>query len=587
MAKLEYERKAKLTEEQLDNENAVLKVELLDKIAKIKKKNYDQSQTFGQKIYDMNIAFATAKEAKLLITANKKYNEAKQLADWILQNGELREEAKNFKIKAKNNRSSAEKYEPKIYANELFQKAERFYQTAEKFYNTIKFFEAKKNFDEAAKFFEQAKDKAFDNKLLFLTTEAQKAEKSAQWNELKLLARKIRSLNSSLSNQFEKKAIDELRTLAIQKELSSANKAKTAKNWRKVYYFAIATLKIDNSNIEAQNLKLEAENNLKPTLKIIAKVNGERVPARVKFGTQSMDTFYQTINDLKENSKYKGSLIWNTPNTVYVGNIEFICNWHGLKKITVSLKKQDFTTIDCRGVVLEMVKIKAGSFSMGNPESKWGRNNDEKLHRVTLTQDYWLGKFEVTQAQYESIMGNNPSHFQSKNRPVEQVCWDDAKEFCNKLNEYYADKLPIGYKFDLPTESQWEYACRAGTTTNFSYGDASDIKKMNFNGKYPYGGGLDGIFRRQTVNVGSLGYKNELGLYDMHGNVLEWCRDWYDSYTGDVTDPVGPSSGLGRVYRGGSWDHYAKSCRSANRDYEKPNYSNSNLGFRLALVPVK
>ena len=161
------------------------------------------------------------------------------------------------------------------------------------------------------------------------------------------------------------------------------------------------------------------------------------------------------------------------------------------------------------------------------------------------------------------------------NRPVENVRRGDAKEFCKELNRLYAGKLPQGYKFDLPTEAQWEYACRAGTTTAYSYGDSSDTDKMNYD-----------VCFGPTVDVGSLGYKNAWGLYDMHGNVWEWCRDWYGDYSdGAVTDPVGPRTGSYRVLRGGSWGGDARGCRSANRLNWGPDNRSSCLGFRLALVP--
>ena len=161
------------------------------------------------------------------------------------------------------------------------------------------------------------------------------------------------------------------------------------------------------------------------------------------------------------------------------------------------------------------------------------------------------------------------------NRPVENVSWYAAKQFCDKLNERYAGKLPQGYKFDLPTEAQWEYACRAGTTTAYSYGDSSDTDKMHYD-----------VCFGPTVDVGSLGYKNAWGLYDMHGNVYEWCRDWYGSYSdGAVTDPAGPLRGFYRVRRGGSWGSPSCCCRSANRSRWGPDNRNFNLGFRLALVP--
>ena len=228
-----------------------------------------------------------------------------------------------------------------------------------------------------------------------------------------------------------------------------------------------------------------------------------------------------------------------------------------------------------QGKKLEMVKIQAGSFQ---------RNGNT----VTLTKPFYLGKYEVTQAQWKAVMGSNPSSFKGDNLPVECISWHDAKEFCKKLNEIYAGKLPAGYQFDLPTEAQWEYACRAGTTTNYSYGDASDASKMNFDGNYPFGGGAKDVYREKTVEVGSLGYKNAFGLYDMHGNVWEWCRDWYGAYPGgSVTDPVGPSSGSYRVIRGGSWSRYALNCRSASRSSRDPSYRSSSRGFRLALVPIQ
>ena len=237
------------------------------------------------------------------------------------------------------------------------------------------------------------------------------------------------------------------------------------------------------------------------------------------------------------------------------------------------------------GVKLEMVKIKAGTFTMGSPEGELGRYSWEKQHQVTLTKDYWLGKFEVTQAQYEAIMGKNPSYFKGGNRPVERVSWEDAKEFCNKLNERYAGKLPAGYRFDLPTEAQWEYACRAGTTTVLNNGTnlTSERECSNLNEV----GWHFGNYGSNGHNAVGQKRPNNWGLYDMHGNVCEWCRDWYASYTGDATDPTGPTSGSNRVIRGGSWDNFAKFCRSACRDDSSPGNRYNRIGFRLALVPVQ
>ena len=198
-----------------------------------------------------------------------------------------------------------------------------------------------------------------------------------------------------------------------------------------------------------------------------------------------------------------------------------------------------------------------------------------------------MGKFEVTQAQWQAVMGNNPSSYKGDNRPVERVSWNEAKEFCDKLNEKYAGKLPAGYKFDLPTEAQWEYACRAGTTTALNNGTnltslMGSCSNLNEVGWYEKN-------CSRYVGHKTVGQKrpNNWGLYDMHGNVCEWCRDWYASYSGDATNPVGPSSGSCRVFRGGSCSDCAEYCRSEFRRYWGPDNRFFTLGFRLALVPVQ
>ena len=259
-----------------------------------------------------------------------------------------------------------------------------------------------------------------------------------------------------------------------------------------------------------------------------------------------------------------------------------VAGWYG------SLQKEVFNgNVSLPGgVKLEMVKIPAGEFL----------RDDGKM--VRLTKSYWLGKYEVTNEQWRAVMSgrrasrdgtvlSDPSKWKESKRPVEGVSWNDAMDFCKRLNELYADQLPRGYRIDLPTEAQWEYACRAGTTTNYSYGNASDTDKMNFEGNYPYGGGSKGVYRAATVDVGSLGYKNAFGLYDMHGNVWEWCRDWYETYGSDTTDPTGPVAGSKRVVRGGSWNDYACDCRSARRFNFDSGYRLIILGFRPALVPVQ
>ena len=215
----------------------------------------------------------------------------------------------------------------------------------------------------------------------------------------------------------------------------------------------------------------------------------------------------------------------------------------------------------------------AGSFLMGSPESEEGRDDDETRHRVTLTQGFWMGKYEVTQAQWKSVMGTNPSRFKDEDCPVECVSWDDCQKFVRKVNAG-------GAAVALPTEAQWEYACRAGTTTPFSFGSALNGDQANCDGNYSYGMMAKGRYREETASVGSYA-PNGWGLHDMHGNVWEWCSDWYGAYGGDTTDPIGLASGSARVVRGGGWNYSARHCRSARRGDRCPSSSSNYLGFRL------
>jgi formylglycine-generating enzyme len=214
---------------------------------------------------------------------------------------------------------------------------------------------------------------------------------------------------------------------------------------------------------------------------------------------------------------------------------------------------------------------------MGSPADEPERWDGEgPQHEVTISQGFWLGETPVTQALWEAVMGENPSGFKGPERPVENVSWDDTQEFLQRIN---SERDDLGLR--LPSEAEWEYACRAGTTTPFSFGDNITPEQVNYNGEYPYPGGSKGLNRGETVEVKALP-ANPWGLYQMHGNVWEWCRDWYGKYpAGPVTDPQGPPEGAYRVLRGGSWIYYAGWCRSAYRYWLEPDYRDYS-GFRLA-----
>ncbi|MBP7295451.1 MAG: formylglycine-generating enzyme family protein [Acidobacteria bacterium] len=235
----------------------------------------------------------------------------------------------------------------------------------------------------------------------------------------------------------------------------------------------------------------------------------------------------------------------------------------------------------------DFVWISAGRFRMGSPAGESGRNGDEgPLHRVAISGGFWLSRTEVTQAQWQAVMENNPSHFQNAGRdaPAENVSWDDCQAFIQKLN----DKLGR-HAYRLPTEAEWECACRAGTETAFHFGADMGSGLANFNGTTPYGKAARGTNRQKTMPAGSF-KPNAFGLYDMHGNVEEWCQDRFvDTYyrtAGDgPTDPKGPDEGEKRVRRGGSWKSTGKDCRSANRDGGLPNEKSNTVGLRLVREP--
>jgi formylglycine-generating enzyme required for sulfatase activity len=233
---------------------------------------------------------------------------------------------------------------------------------------------------------------------------------------------------------------------------------------------------------------------------------------------------------------------------------------------------------------IEMVWCPPGEFLMGSPEVEEGREDVETQHRVTLTRGFWMAKTETTQGHWEAITRDNPSKYKGEDFPVETVSWGDVEGWIGKMNE--KTPMPSGWKWSLPTEAQWEYACRAGTSTVFSFGNVLDGTQANCSGYFPYGTTATGPSLGSTTGVGSYP-ANAWGLHDMHGNVREWCADWYAKYSDEpVTDPEGPKSHFLRIIRGGSWSCNAQRCRSAYRLMADPDNLDSGMGFRLALVPA-
>ncbi|HAL45927.1 MAG: hypothetical protein A2Y12_13280 [Planctomycetes bacterium GWF2_42_9] len=246
-------------------------------------------------------------------------------------------------------------------------------------------------------------------------------------------------------------------------------------------------------------------------------------------------------------------------------------------KLGLPLEKKIDISPECNMVV---VFIPAGEFEMGSPMEEFKRDDDEAQHRIKLTKPFYIGKFEVTQLQYREIMSENPSKFGGDNQPVENVSWYEAARFLKKLSD------KTGLKFRFPTEAEWEYACRAGTTTAFNTGTTIDSDFANYEATTPYADGITGKDLERTTKVGSY-VPNAFGLYDMHGNVWEWCSDFYDKNYYKVTptvDPQGPQMDEGdKVLRGGAWNERPAKCRSADRNNRGPKTNQPIIGFRVVL----
>jgi formylglycine-generating enzyme required for sulfatase activity len=256
-----------------------------------------------------------------------------------------------------------------------------------------------------------------------------------------------------------------------------------------------------------------------------------------------------------------------------------------LAAVPVTLAKTITNSIGMRFVL-----VPAGTYLMGSPESEADRREEEPRHRVRLTRPFYLGVFPVTQAEYEQVMGSNPAQFRKgagggPRNPVEQVSWDDAVAFCRRLSALPREKEANG-TYRLPTEAEWEYACRAGTTTAFSFGDILSGEQANFDSARPYGTTKKKPPLEKTSKVGSYP-ANAWGLCDVHGNVWEWCGDWHqeDYYReSPESDPRGPTHGSRRVLRGGSWNNSGHMCRSAHRHKYAPSFKNEHIGFRVVLA---
>ena len=560
----------------LHTDNTLLLSRLKEKMAKIAKERPDRAQTFGFHLDALQAHYASGVKAfqqQELPVARQFLTLAEKEADWIISSNEVRKELQELLKKIAERKAEADRYDSQRMAPIPYRKALEQEKAGLRSCEEGEFVQAGNVLQQAFENYYTACSEAYNLTLEYLKKSADLSIRNRKWQQLKETAQKLRPMDSTKADELVALADQQLLIEKVENLLALARQAKASKQWDKVKEHVLEVLHIDESNKTAKVLLGEVEFEKMPKFALFGQVEGSGVPCgyRCLKGTPRGNT-------VKKGEEYAFELIFkDQEGSEYLGFLKFVCDWEGTKEFNVPLQRNFFKKLVLpNGATLEMVKIYAGTF----------QREDGKT--VTLTQDYYMGKYEVTQHQYQDIMGSNPSRFQSIEKPVEQVTWHMAKSFCDKLNEHYADLLPRGYKFDLPTEAQWEYACRAGTSTVYSYGNASNSKKMNFNGNFPYGSHKKGIFRQAPQQVGSIGYKNGFGLYDMHGNVAEWCRDNYSSsYPPGTSDPFDNSGGSYRVYRGGSWFSNGNFCRSAARNGWQAENKSNDLGFRLALVPVK
>ena len=366
-------------------------------------------------------------------------------------------------------------------------------------------------------------------------------------------------------------------------------------------------LNSDEGNIVTDNLyKINPSFTIRYTGPQIADSNRAIIENSIAVTDLTKDKIVITWNDDGTITvSFSGNLAYNTSYTLSMSDLSDI---NGCK--VISFKALSFTTVKevseidnglsfslPDGTSLDIISCPEGVFYMGSLKEELGRSENEEFHQVKITKSFYIGKYEVTQAQYKALMGKYPSEYsQDTSKPVYTVSYEDAKAFCNLLNTRFANSIPNGYTFDLPTEAQWEYACRAGTTTSLNSGKdittAADVECQNLDEVGWYINNSD-----STSHPVGQKKSNKWGIYDMHGNVAEWVRDWYaDDYDngdqGEVgylwNDPTGPETGEYRVVKGGSYYSAPYECRSAHRFGLSPTVNdNKFLGFRVALVPIQ
>ena len=538
---------------------------------------------------------------------------------------QARQQAELAQKESEKARAIAESFKAAMYANTYWTEGISLDKTAEKYYESNDFIQARKKWELAASQFKLAENHSeqmrrllhakskyksifskFDEKTLYelggekweqtmlVVVQAEGFERDgkfnaalSKWDEASRLLSKV---GDSIENARREQTLTEY--------LKLAEDAKAKEDWEEALDYCQKALAIDPELEKAKVLQHAVEEQLIPKLIILSVVDNQQVegakviidnvvynestPATVKM---ELDKEYEIKVELPNSS---GQQRFKPFETIYAPTRP------GSQTLRAVLARTEMPLLGqlwtMPGLGMKFVPIKSGFFKMG---TDGGDDDEQPIHQVNITTAFWIGKYEVTQEEYRKIFGRNPSRFVAPRNPVENVSWYEAVDFCDRLTEIEQanGRLPSDYVYRLPTEAEWEYCCRAGTETEFSFGNILDWTLANFNGKYPYGPGQKGEFRNQSLPVESF-KPNPWGTYNMHGNVWEWCldrSDWEsgvitDTYINGIEDPLN-TTGSYRIIRGGNFRSFAGNCRSANRHVLRPASRNDGLGFRVVLGP--
>ena len=570
--------------QKLLNDVKALQISVTEKIRKLSSGSYCTADgAVGVKFKLMNNSLESGNIALKngdAVLAGNKFREADAIADWIITNAPLEERTGKLFPELEKWKAKANIFRTSEFASGLRTCAGNQEKSGRKYFSSGDFVSAETALRKAIDDYRKAYYDALDLTMLKLNGSIRSAEEKKDWKQIKQIANEIRPYDAVRADNLIALAEKQIVSEKVAAGIASARGAAAKNDWKTVLGYAGEVLKIAPDNSDARNLQSEAVSNLKPKLEIIALIDGKRVPAVMVLNGKTFDTSNGLFTDLAENGSYSGVLKFKLNGDDYAEKISFTCNWNGLHRITANLRRQELTGITLPGnVELEIVRVEPGSFTMSKMDGKNYR--DEVEHVKTVTKEFYIGKYEVTQAQWNALMKSSRSLFRDPVRPVERISWNEAMEFCRKLTHYYHNELDgrKNWYFTLPTETQWEFAARGGRDSRgYIYSGSNLPDSVSWSGNNASG---------KTHPVGKK-QANELGLFDMSGNVHEWCLDDYENYSNnsraEFSRSYSKTDKSERVYRGGSWHEISAHSRSGYRNKRAADKYQYDLGFRVVLV---